>query len=204
MTCSYKMHPFLFDASLLFICFINLCLFYDHIVFDFNLQQKTLANLQYIFLDGKTGFTPYLRVLLCKNRSASEMVISHLESVICSLRSEMRLQLATEVILPYLNARLEITDSISDHKSSVLISVLDILCTLVTEQPTAMVLIREQKVWTLVKKIGSKEGNLSHVCQQIIKNLVINSHKFKKIRLSEAEAMALQDDENDRINFDER
>ena len=174
-------------------------------------------------LDGKTGFGPYLRVLMCKNRSACELVISHLESLLCSLRSEMRLQLATEVILPYLKARLvddedgdshnktlTANDQAQDHSKicksscSVLASVLDLLCTLVNEQPTAMVLIREQSVWTMVKKIGSKSGDLSHVCQQIIKTLVLNSHKFKKIRLSEAEAMALQDDENDRINFDER
>ena len=85
-----------------------------------------------------------------------------------------------------------------------LVSLLDILCSLVKEQPTAMALIREQQAWSSVKRFGSAEGDLSNVCQQIIKTLILNSHKFKKIRLSEAEAMALQDDENDRINFDER
>ncbi len=105
-----------------------------------------------------------------------------------------------KVILPFLEAKFDC----ECEDRNMLVSVLDILCTLVQEQPTAMALIREQRAWTSVKKFGSAEGELSNVCQQIIKTLILNSHKFKKIRLSEAEAMALQDDENDRINFDER
>lgn len=107
-----------------------------------------------------------------------------------------------QVILPYLKESFEKDDEEEDK--NVLVSILDLLCNLVKEQPTAMALIREQRAWSAVKRFGSCAGELSNVCQQIIKTLILNSHKFKKIRLSEAEAMALQDDENDRINFDER
>jgi hypothetical protein len=41
---------------------------------------------------------------------------------------------------------------------------------------------REQKVWSTVKRFCSCEGDLSSVCQQIIKTLILNSHKFKKVR----------------------
>ena len=102
--------------------------------------------------------------------------------------------------MPYLKEKLED----EEEDKNVLVSILDLLCNLVKEQPTAMALIREQRAWNSVKRFGSAEGELSNVCQQIIKTLILNSHKFKKIRLSEAEAMALQDDENDRINFEER
>jgi hypothetical protein len=45
---------------------------------------------------------------------------------------------------------------------------------------------REQKVWSAVKRFCSCEGTLYSVCQQIIKTLILNSHKFKKVRFAES------------------
>lgn len=45
----------------------------------------------------KVGFGSYLMVLLSGSPATKELTISHLDSVICTLRSELRLQLAMEV-----------------------------------------------------------------------------------------------------------
>ena len=48
-------------------------------------------------VDVRGGLSSYLGILLSEDLAARELIISHLESVIYSLRSELRLQLAMEV-----------------------------------------------------------------------------------------------------------
>ena len=60
-------------------------------------------------------------------------------------------------------------------------------------------------MWSKVKELATcPASSVSYPAQQLIKTLVLHAHTFRRLRLSEAEAMALLDDETDRINFEER
>merc|ERR1719233_2045415 len=147
-------------------------------------------------------FESYLNVLIEKKDLPVELTLHHLDRLVTRGSGETRHRIALQVVLPYLGWSLG--SKIEERNISHVEDILEILCKLVTQQPTAMALIRNQKVWRQVKTNASTEGALSRVAQQVIKTIVLNSHKFIKIRLSEAEAMALQDDENDMINFNLR
>ena len=150
------------------------------------------------------GFKPYLNILLHREQVDDE-VFQHLERLVLNATAATKHTLAVQVILPFLTTRLEShlvsEDSTSLYKTEM---VLDLLCSLVSQQPTAMSLIKKVPVWRKVKQLASAPGHLSRVSQDIIKTIVLSSNKFNKIKLSEAEAMALQDDESDVINFDQR
>ena len=70
-------------------------------------------------------------------------------------------------------------------------SVLLVLSHLVTQQPTAMALIRNQVTWRQIKQHATSDSQLSSITQLVIKNIVLNSNKFIKIRLSEAEVRSI-------------
>ena len=149
------------------------------------------------------GFQPYLNVLL--REQVEDEVFQHMERLVLNATAATKHLLAVQVILPFLNTILEsellTKEGASMGKNEM---VLELLCSLVNQQPTAMALIRNIPVWRKVKQLASAPGNLSRVSQHIIKTIVLSSNKFNKIKLSEAEAMALQDDESDVINFDQR
>ena len=165
--------------------------------------MEELAKLKISGTDKEMVFEPYLAVLIEKTGLEVELTLHHIERLVTRGNGETRHRLALQVVLPYLAWGLAAASQ-EEEQQGHLEAVLEILCKLVTQQPTAMALIRNQKVWRQVKTKASAEGTLSRVAQQVIKTIVLNSHKFIKIRLSEAEAMALQDDENDVINFDQR
>ena len=149
------------------------------------------------------GFQPYLNVLL--HEQVEDEVFQHMDRLVLNATAATKHLLAVQVILPFLSSVLEselLTNegaSMGKHEM-----ILELLCSLVNQQPTAMALIRNIPVWRKVKQLASAPGNLSRVSQHIIKTIVLSSNKFNKIKLSEAEAMALQDDESDVINFDQR
>ena len=149
------------------------------------------------------GFQPYLNVLL--REQVEDEVFQHLDRLVLNATAATKHLLAVQVILPFLNTVLE-SDLLTNEGASMgkHEMILELLCSLVNQQPTAMALIRNIPVWRKVKQLASAPGNLSHVSQHIIKTIVLSSNKFNKIKLSEAEAMALQDDESDVINFDQR
>ena len=129
-----------------------------------------------------------------------EAVFSSMERLALRGDGRTRHLLAQQVILPFLAV------SLSDQKvdPARLELALEILCRLVVQQPTALLLIRDQQVWRQIKQQAGAAGSLARVSLRLVKTLVLNSNKFTKIRLSEAEAMALQDEETDLINFDQR
>ena len=145
------------------------------------------------------SFQPYLRALL---DNPGEELSRHLERLVLRSSAATRHLLAVQVVLPALDTQL--VEEAGEEREAACEELLELLCSLVTQQPTAMALIRNQRVWRRVKVQASSPGQLSRVSQQIIKTIVLSSNKFIKIKLSEAEAMALQDDENDVINFDQR
>ena len=151
-------------------------------------------------------FRPYLETLEAMDREVIELVIGHLEKVVLRADGDTRHKIALQVLIPYLETHLGGVKNLREEEAeqSCLESVLTILSHLVTQQPTAMALIKNQTVWKLVKLHAISASPLSTITQLVIKSIVLNSGKFIKIRLSEAEAMALQDDENDLINFDQR
>ena len=153
--------------------------------------------------DTLVGFQPYLNVLL--HNQVEDEVFQHLERLVLNATAATKHLLAVQVIIPFLNTTLQ-SELLSNEGASVGKNemVLELLCNLVNQQPTAMALIRNIPVWRKVKQLASAPGNLSQVSQHIIKTIVLSSNKFNKIKLSEAEAMALQDDESDVINFDQR
>ena len=145
----------------------------------------------------EAGFQPYLAVML--EATVREEVIGHLERLVVTSDAATRHLLASQLVLPFLHTELQ-----KEGVEEVCEPVLELLCSLVHQQPTAMALIRNQAVWRRVKVLASAPGPLSRPCQQVIKTVVLSSGKFNKIKLSEAEAMALQDDESDVINFQQR
>ena len=153
--------------------------------------------------DTLVGFQPYLNVLL--RDQIEDEVFQHLERLVLNATASTKHMLTVQVVLPFLNITLE-SESLTKEEAGMgkTEMVLDLLCSLVNQQPTAMALIRNIPVWRKVKQLASAPGNLSRVSQHIIKTIVLSSNKFNKIKLSEAEAMALQDDESDVINFDQR
>ena len=149
-------------------------------------------------------FSPYLAILRSVDKRSVELTLSHLQRLVTRADGDTRHKLALQVVLPLLSSKLETVSEEGEEAEAELESVLLILSQLVTQQPTAMALIRNHQTWRTIKHRASKDSFLSSSCQEVIKSIVLNSNKFIKIRLSEAEAMALQDDENDVINFDQR
>ena len=145
------------------------------------------------------GFQPYLEVMLEAN--VREEVMEHLERLVVTTAAATRHLLASQLVLPFLHTEL-LKEGIEEVAKCE--PVLEVLCSLAHQQPTAMALVRNQAVWRRVKVLASAPGPLSRPCQQVIKTIVLSSGKFNKIKLSEAEAMALQDDESDVINFQQR
>ena len=147
-------------------------------------------------------FEPYLAILECGHADTVELVRRHLERIVARADGETRHRLALQLLIPHLAAHLDQAAAADSEEGAE--AVLGLLATTVTQQPTAMALIRNQAVWRQIKVAATTHSSLSHTTQLVIKSIVLNSNKFIKIRLSEAEAMALQDDENDLINFDQR
>ena len=154
-------------------------------------------------------FEFYLRLLNdVKEEDRLSLIVSHLEKVTKIADGESRHRLALQVILPFIANHITMVSDEGKSEECVSIylmkSILLIMSELVKQQPTAMALIRNQDAWKQLKKLASTINPLSTAAQKVIKIIVLNSKKFIKIRLSEAEAMKLQDDENDIINFDQR
>ena len=165
-------------------------------------EMEDNENIQQQQLSSRAEFHPYLVILRSADPGAVELTLSHLQRLVARADGDTRHRIALQVILPFLSFRLE--TAAGEVTEAELEQVLLILSQLVTQQPTAMALIRNHQTWKLIKHSASKDSFLSSSCQEVIKSIVLNSNKFIKIRLSEAEAMALQDDENDIINFDQR
>ena len=134
-------------------------------------------------------FNPYLDVLENGDFNKVEMVIQHIEKLVVRADGDTKHRIALQVLLPYLSSNIntDFTEEKEDQLSHVE-SVLLVLSHLVTQQPTAMALIRNQVTWRQIKLHATTTSQLSTITQLVIKNIVLNSNKFIKIRLSEAEA----------------
>ena len=102
------------------------------------------------------GFKPYLNILLHREQVDDE-VFQHLERLVLNATAATKHTLAVQVILPFLTTSLEShlfsEDSTSLYKTEM---VLDLLCSLVSQQPTAMSLIKKVPVWRKHNKSNSK------------------------------------------------
>ena len=168
-------------------------------VIEENNNRSNEANVS-----SSTEFEPYLSILTSGESDKIEKILNHLEHVVGRADGETRHKIALHVLLPFLVTNNKSSSDDPKDQITNVESVLQILSQLVAQQPTAMALIRNQSVWRQIKYNASVSSHLSTPSQLVIKNIVLNSNKFIKIRLSEAEAMALEDDENDIINFDQR
>jgi hypothetical protein len=61
---------------------------------------------------------------------------------------------------------------------------LGLLSQLTSDQTTAMSLI-SHPVWISIKAMSCSPGDLAVASQEVVKTMVLNSSKFRKIRLSE-------------------
>ena len=138
-------------------------------------------------------FDPYLDILEHGDVNKVEMVIQHIEKIVIRADGDTKHRIALQVLLPYLSSNIngDFTTEESEDQLSHVESVLLVLSHLVTQQPTAMALIRNQVTWRQIKQHATSDSQLSSITQLVIKNIVLNSNKFIKIRLSEAEVRSI-------------
>ena len=137
---------------------------------DFNSVEENNNRYSENQNSNNQEFEPYLDMLENGDETKVEMVIQHIEKIVIRADGDTRHRLALQVLLPYLSSNIHC--NISDDKEEKLShveSVLVLLSHLVTQQPTAMALIRNQSTWRQIKFHATSDSQLSTTTQLVIR-----------------------------------